>query len=99
MQDFEDTYERQVPFSSYFPDYQMMGYEQLRTYFTWRAKVRSGDIADTSLSYAFLYFYELLNNIGVEDAQEGMNAIMSFWKTFRVYHQEIDKYVIHWLKD
>ena len=65
MKDFADSYEKSVPYSQYFPSYQMMGYEQLRTYFTWRAEVRKGNVADTSLSYAFLYIYELLGNIGV----------------------------------
>ena len=99
MKDFEDTYAQQVPFSSYYPNYQMMGYEQLRTYFTWRTKVRKGDIVDTSISYAFLYFYELLNNIGVNNPQDGLEKLMFFWNTFRVYNQVIDKYVIKWLKD
>ena len=99
MKDFEDTYEQEVPFSSYYPNYQMMGYEQLRTYFTWRTKVRKGDIADTSISYTFLYFYELLNNIGVNSPQDGLEKLMFFWNTFRVYNQIIDKYVIKWLKD
>lgn len=99
MVDFEDTYEKSVSYSSYFPDYQMMGYDQLRTYFTWRTKVRQGDIADISLSYAFLYIYELLNNIGVEDPLDGLDRLMSFWDAFRVYDKTIDKYVLKWLKD
>jgi len=40
MKDFEDEYEKKVPYSSYFSDYQMMGYDQLRTYFTWRTQIR-----------------------------------------------------------
>lgn len=32
MADFEDDYREEEPFSMYFPDYQSMGYEQLRTY-------------------------------------------------------------------
>lgn len=99
MKDFEDTYVQQTPFSSYYPNYQMMGYEQLRTYFTWRTKVRGGDVTDTSVSYAFLYLYELLNNIGVNNPQDGLEKLMSFWNAFHVYDQAIDKYVIKWLKD
>ena len=69
MEDFEDDYEKEVPFSAYFPSYQMMGYEQLRTYFTWRTRLRKGEITDTSASYLFLYLYELLNQIGVRSEQ------------------------------
>lgn len=99
MKDFEDAYDHPVPYAAYFPYYQMMGYEQLRTYFTWRTQVRRGNVTDTSLSYAYLYIYELLNNIGVEDAQEGLDKLMSFWRTFRAFDTSIDKYVLKWLKD
>ena len=99
MKDFTDDYPGNQPFSQYFPCYQMMGYEQLRTYFTWRAKVREGTVSDTSLSYAFLYIYELLNNIGVTDPQDGLDKLTAFWKAFRGYQGAIDRYVLRWLKD
>jgi len=76
----------------------MMGYEQLRTYFTWRTEIRKGTIREISLSYAFLYIYELLSNIGVTDPEDGLTKLMWFWKAFRVYHTVIDKYVLQWLK-
>ena len=59
MKDFEDDYPEHASFSAYFPYYQMLSYEQLRTYFTWRTQVRKGVIDNTSLSYVFLYLYEL----------------------------------------
>ncbi len=99
MQSYEDDYERDEPFSSYYPYYQTMGYEQLRTYFTWRAHVRLGDIKNTSLSYAFIYIYELINNIGVKDAHDGREKLFSFWQTFRQYDTSIDRYITPWLKD
>ncbi len=99
MKDFSDNYSGNTPFSQYFPYYHRMGYEQLRTYFTWRTEVRKGNVADTSLSYAFLYIYELLGNIGVRDPQDGLNQLMSFWKAFSAYNTSIDKYVLRWLKD
>lgn len=99
MKDFEDDYGKAVPYSSYFPNYQMMGYDQLRTYFTWRTLVRQGKIEQVSLSYAFLYIYELLNNIGVESPEEGLDRLLLFWDAFRVYDKSLDKYVPKWLKD
>ncbi len=99
MKDVTDDYPGNAQFSQYFPYYQMMGYEQLRTYFTWRTEVRKGKVTDISLSYAFLYLYELLGNIGVSDPQDGLNQLMSFWKAFSVYNKSIDKYVLRWLKD
>ncbi|MBN2851395.1 MAG: TerB N-terminal domain-containing protein [Clostridia bacterium] len=99
MKDFTDSYNETAEFKEYFPCYQMMSYEQLRTYFTWRTKVRNGNVTNISLSYAFLYLYELLNNIGVEDPQDGLHKLMAFWKGYRVYNKTIDKYVLRWLKD
>ena len=99
MKDFSDSYTENTPFSSYFPNYQMMGYEQLRTYFTWRTEVRKGNVNDTALSYAFLYIYELLNNIGAADPEDGLEKLMFFWKAFSVHNNAIDKYVLRWLKD
>lgn len=99
MKDFEDEYEESAEYKQYFPSYQMMGYRQLRAYFTWRAKVRRGNVEQTSLSYAYLYLYELLNNIGVSDPQDGLDKIEFFWNEFRVFEPSIDKYVIRWLKD
>ena len=99
MKDFSDDYSGNALFSQYFPYYHMMGYEQLRTYFTWRTEVRKGNVADISLSYAFLYIYELLSNVGVSDPQDGLNRLMSFWKAYSTYNKSIDKYVLKWLKD
>jgi gluconate kinase len=99
MKDFVDDYSEIAQFSQYFPYYQMMGYEQLRTYFTWRTEVRKGNVIDISLSYVFLYIYELLSNIGVNDPQEGLDQLMSFWRAFSAYNKSIDRYVLRWLKD
>jgi hypothetical protein len=99
MRDFSDNYSKSEQLLQYFPNYQMMGYNQLRTFFTWRTEVRKGIVADTSLSYAFIYIYELLGNIGVNDPQDGLDKLMFFWKAFREFNETIDKYVLRWLKD
>ncbi|MBO5227686.1 MAG: TerB N-terminal domain-containing protein [Lachnospiraceae bacterium] len=99
MKDFEDDYEEVAEYDSYYPSYQMMGYKQLRTYFTWRTKVRKGIMERTSLSYAFLYMYELINNIGVDNPLDGFNKLLFFWNDYREYDETVDRYVIKWLKD
>ena len=99
MRDFEDDYTEVIPFSSYFPYYQRMGYDQLRTYFTWRTKIRKGRVTATSTSYAFLYIYELLNQIGVMNPEDGLEKLITFWLTFRTYDTTLDQYVLQWLKD
>jgi len=99
MKDFADDYPENMQFSQYFPSYHMMGYEQLRTYFTWRTQVRKGNVADTSLSYAFLYIYELLGNIGVDNPKDGLDKLLFFWRSFSAYNKSINRYVLRWLKD
>jgi len=99
MKDFEDDYPKSVPFSAYFPYYQLLSYEQLRTYFTWRTKVRSGSIESTSLSYAFMYIYELLNNIGLESPADGLYRLLSFWRAYKAFDTGIEKYLVKWIKD
>jgi hypothetical protein len=99
MKDFEDDYADNRSFSGYFPYYQMLGYEQLRTYFTWRTLVRKGVVSPTSLSYVFLYLYELLSNIGVNSPQDGLKQLTSFWYAYKVFDSTLDRYVLRWLKD
>ncbi len=54
----------------------------------------------TSTSYAFVYIYELLNNIGVDDAQDGYEKLLEFeGKYVRQFDISIDVYLQDWLKD
>ena len=99
MQDFSDNFEEAEEFSSYFPNYQMMNYKQLRTYFTWRTRVRQGIVEKTSLSYAYLYVYELITNIGVENPLEGLEQLMWFWQEYREFDISLDNHVPAWIKD
>lgn len=99
MADFTDNYPGNAPFKRYFPQYHDMTYEQLRTYFTWRTRVRVGDIVEAPLSYAFLYLFELLNNVGVAHPEEGLERLIEFWEAFRAFDPLIDQYVLPWLKD
>ena len=99
MQDFTDDFDEKEEFSSYFPNYQMMSYKQLRTYFTWRTKIRQGMVEETALSYAYLYIYELLTNIGVESPLEGLEQLMWFWQEYRELDASLDHHVPAWIKD
>ena len=99
MEDFADDFPGAAPFSMYYPYYHHMGHDQLRTYFTWRTRVRGGDIAPTHISYVFLYFYELLANIGVTGPAEGLDQLMALWQTYRAHEPALDKYLPPWLRD
>lgn len=99
MEHYEDDYDGNAAFSMYFPSYQTMGYEQLRTYFSWRSGVRKGIVRRTSFSYVFVYIYELINNIGVENAMDGLQKFLFIWDSYRAYDKKLDRYLNNWVKD
>lgn len=61
------------------PTYRDMSDRQLRTYFTWRTKVRRGIVEHIPLSYAEVYCFELLNQIGVPDPETGFQMLRQFY--------------------
>lgn len=99
MADYEDDCLYPGEFTWYFPTYQAMNAAQLRGYFTWRAQVRQGNVMPTSLSFAFVYMYELLHQIGVETPQEGFRRLKSFWESYREFDSQLDRYMKNWLCD
>ena len=99
MADFEDDCPYNGTFKSYFPTYNAMSDRQLRGYFTWRAQVRCGTVEETSTSFAFLYLYELICGIGVDDPLDGFNKIKAFWNVYRAFEPGIDRFARVWLQD
>lgn len=99
MANFEDDCPYNGTFKSYFPTYNAMSDRQLRGYFTWRAQVRHGNIEETSTSFAFLYLYELICGIGVDDPLDGFNKIKAFWDAYRAFEPGIDRFARVWLQD
>ena len=92
-------YEGNAPFFMYYPSYQFMGNEQLKTYLTWRTRVRGGDIQQTSLSYVYLYVYELLACVGVANPADALDQLLYLWTNYRAYDSSLDRYVLRWIKD
>lgn len=99
MADFEDDCPYNGTFKSYFPTYNAMSDRQLRGYFTWRAQVRRGTVEETSTSFAFLYLYELICGIGVDNPLDGFNKIKTFWGVYRAFEPGIDRFARVWLQD
>lgn len=99
MANFEDDCPYNGTFKSYFPTYNAMSDRQLRGYFTWRAQVRRGTVEETSTSFAFLYLYELICGIGVDDPLDGFNKIKAFWDAYRAFEPGIDRFARVWLQD
>lgn len=99
MADFEDDCPYNGTFKSYFPTYNAMSDRQLRGYFTWRAQVSRGTVEETPTSFAFLYLYELICGIGVDDPLDGFNKIKAFWDAYRAFEPGIDRFARVWLQD
>lgn len=99
MADFTDDFDYRGEFNRHFPTYQSMSDLQLRGYFSWRTRLRQGELTKTSLSFAYVYIYELLNGIGVETPQEGFDTLRRFWTDYRRLDTGIDRYMRDWLHD
>ena len=99
MEAFEDDYEQDEPLTLYYPSYQMASYAQLRTYFTWRSRLRQGELRPTSFSYVCMYIYELINHIGTTGARDGWDKLSQLWQTYRAYEPKLDRYMREWLLD
>lgn len=100
MADYDDNYSEFFAFKRFYPTYHDMNTEQLRSYFTWRSKIRQHVFEKTSTPYAFVYIYELLNNIGVADPQAGYGKLLEFEENYvQKFDLSIDVYLQDWLKD
>ena len=99
MEDWEDDFPYTGSFERYYPTYSMMNDSQLRGYFSWRTQVRNGQVKKTSLSFAFVYIYELINCVGASTPQECFDLLYAFWAEYRELDPEIDHYVKSWLRD
>lgn len=99
MADYEDDYAKFFAFKRFYPTYHDMTLGQLRSYFAWRSKVRQGKYEKTSTSYAYVYLYELLNNIGI-GCQTGYEKLLEFKEKYvEKFDLSIKPYLDDWLKD
>ena len=96
---YEDDYVYDRRVTHYFPTYQSLTDPELRGYFSWRTKLRRGNLQKTSLTYAFLYIYELLNQIGVTDPMDGYRKLTEFRDAYGALDDGILPYLNLWLMD
>jgi len=75
MADYEDDFPDVAPFHRYWPTYRDMDDAQLRTYFSFRAKVRRGETPRVPLSYLFVFAYELISLVGVSSPAEALDLL------------------------
>ncbi len=98
MADYEDSYEFHGSFSQYYPTYADMSDQQLRGYFSWRTRVRAGQIDQAPLSFAFVYVYELLCGIGTEPGAKGLADLRAFGEAYREADAEQGALLLSYLR-
>lgn len=99
LADYEDDYEFHGSVVRYFPTYESLADQELRGYFSWRTRLRRGDIQKAPLSFAFLYIYELINQIGVTDPMDGYWKFTAFRDSYGQLDSSILPYLKRWLTD
>lgn len=99
MADFEDDCPYRGDFKAYFPTYAAMSDRQLRGYFTWRSRVRAGDVQDAPASFAYLYLYELIGGVGYSDPAEGLALMRGFCEAFGARERGILRLAEVWMQD
>lgn len=96
---YEDDFEFRDTVLRYYPTYQSLTDRELRGYFTWRTKLRHGDVEKTSLSFVFLHIYELLNQIGVADPMDGYRQLVRLQEVYGPLDGSILPYLQRWIFD
>ncbi|MHA0858058.1 TerB N-terminal domain-containing protein [Paenibacillus sp. CMAA1364] len=99
LEDKIDSSATHIPYFHYWPTYDSMTSSQSRWYFYWRGEVRGQRYPDTSLSYVFLYVYELINGIGWKNGMEGYHLMLDVWVAYRERHPKLTSYMIEWITD
>ena len=78
MRDYEDDVPWTGSFIRYFPTYQDLTTRQLRGYFTWRTQIRRGIYQPIAVSAAYIYIYELLNDVGASSPEDVLRRLRDF---------------------
>lgn len=79
--------ERSVPVKRELPYrirnmYRDLTNRQLHEYFAWREQAREGSYQPTGAKAAYLYIYELLNNVGVSSPEDCIEKLIDFKQSF-----------------
>lgn len=99
LENYEDDFVYNENVIRYYPTYDRLSNDELRAYFSWRTKLRKGNIEKTSLSFAFLYIYELLNQIGTTDVSDGYHKLKNFKDEYTKLDSSVGMYINRWLND
>ncbi len=99
LANYEDDYAFSGEVLHYYPTYESLSDPELRGYFAWRTRLRYGHWEQTSLSFAFLYIYELLNRVGGEPPEEAFQKLREFREHYGALDRRILPYLQRWERD
>lgn len=95
---YKDDYEGEYISHCYYPTYDLLNNQELRSYFAWRTKARNGDIQPSCSCFAYLYLYELINGIGTGTPVEGLHKMDDFAAAYKEYESSLMNYYANWRK-
>lgn len=93
---YKDDYDGEYIAHCYYPTYDMLTDQELRSYFAWRTKVRNGDVEPSCASFAYLYLYELINGIGTGTPVEGLHKMDDFVAAYKENESSLLNYYANW---
>lgn len=99
LADYEDDYEFSDPVTRYYPTYQSLNDRELRGYFSWRTALRKGIYLQAPTTFAYLYIYELLNQIGVASPEDGYEKLVVFRDEYCPLDPSLLPYLTDWMQD
>lgn len=99
MENFSDVYDFSDDFVRYYPTYRDLTTEQLRGFFSWRTRVRSGETPPAPLPFVFMLAYEIINGIGISDPVDGFHMLMKLRHDYGANDNSVKRYLSQWLTD
>ena len=83
MADFSDDYKiTKVHYRSYYPRYDILTFNELRGYFSWRTSYRKDEIIDVSITFLLIYVSEIVNGVGIDDSNDGFSKLTRLQKDY-----------------
>ncbi len=85
MEDFEPELQQDnwiADFRMYFPTYHDLTTDQILAYFSWRRCIRNGIYPVARTIFAYIYIYELLNEIGTSSVVDSLNKLKAFEENY-----------------
>ncbi|MCR5305963.1 MAG: TerB N-terminal domain-containing protein [Oscillospiraceae bacterium] len=99
MEQFTDDCAEPVPCGRSVPMYSNLNDCELRTFFTWRTRYRQGALPEADTPYLVLYFFELLNGIGVQSPAESYALMKQLYADYAETNPELKKRFPRWIRD